>query len=240
MKSNTTAGRLTMFSFPGSVAAIFFTFCGTGAMGQAALVDSEQSIRKGKTFVGTYFNFSIANTTKNKVAGVDTNSDQIKLGGNVTGGKMLSDHWGVLLNLGYTETNTTTPLVVSGVAYNAKDKRSDYTIAAAVRYYKLISEDTYFFLQGGALLSKGTLDTDELDRSSVLQTYSYKTTGYGVGISPGFSYFMTDKLSTEISIGLLGYSVFNGKDEFGNTTQTTTFQSLLYLNSVSLGFVFYL
>lgn len=58
-------------------------------------------------------------------------------------------------------------------------------------------------------------------------------------ISPDISYFMTDRLSTEISIGILGYSKFSGEDDVGNKTETLTFQSLLYLDPISLGFVYY-
>ncbi len=221
------------------ILVIVFMVAGWGASGQDSTFVHE-SVGKGRTLIGSYFNFSIANTTRDRKTGVDSRSDQSKLGGNITGGKMLSDHWGLLLNVGYNETSTSTTATVAAVNYDIKDKRVDYTIGAAVRYYKLISEATYFFVQGGVQFSKGTLDTDEFDKTNTLVTYSYKTTGYGVGISPGFSYFMTDRLSTEISIGLLGYSVYYGEDGSGNTTQTNNFQSLLYLNSVSLGFVFYL
>lgn len=119
------------------------------------------------------------------------------------------------------------------------DERTDFLIAPAVRYYALVSEGTYFFVQGTIFVSRGTMQSQEFDAGQIVNL-NFKTNGFGVNISPGISCFMTDKLSTEISIGILGYSLFTGEDALGNKTETVTFQSLLYLNSISLGFVYYL
>ena len=131
-------------------------------------------------------------------------------------------------------------MVFGGKSYLFEDKRVDYVIAPSIRYYKLISEATYFFLQGTVFVSRGTSESDELDNNNNIVQLNFKTRGLGVSISPGFSYFMTKKLSTEIAIGVLGYSILHGEDGLGNKTDTKTFQSLLYLNSISLGFVYYL
>ena len=147
--------------------------------------------------------------------------------------------WGLLLIAGYSQSSKVTPFTVGGNSFTFEERTEDYSFAPAVRYYKLIGDATYFFVQGGILFSRGNSQSDEFDGTSIV-TLDFKTTGFGAGISPGFSYFMTDKLSTEISIGLLGYSIFTGEDDKGNKTVSKTFQSLLYLNSVSLGFVYYL
>lgn len=201
--------------------------------------DTDHLIKKGTTFLGSYFNFSNTTTSVNRVKGVDTQSSTIKLGGNATAGRMLSDHWGLLLNIGYVSSQTTTPAVVNATLYSLKETKSDFTIAPSVRYYQFVSEGIYFFLQGTVFISAGTQDTNEFDKNDNLVTYSFKTNGFGMGISPGVSYFLSKKLSTEISIGVLGFGTLSGKDVLGNTTQTNTFQSLFYQNSVSLGFVFY-
>lgn len=199
----------------------------------------ELSIRKGKVLLGSYFSFSASTVEKTRASGLNTESDVIAAGINITGGKMISDHWGLLLMAGYRQSSTSTPISAGTVSTVFEDTREDYIISPAVRYYKLISDATYFFVQGNIFVSRGSSSTDEFDGTQKV-TINLNTQGFGFGISPGFSYFMTDKLSTEISIGILGYSILKGEDDKGNKTEAKTFQSLLYLNSVSLGFVYYL
>jgi len=205
---------------------------------------NDASIKKGTTILGSYFNFSSTNFSKDRVNGFDTQSSTIKLGGNLTFGKMVSNKWGLLLNAGYTSSNSTTPVIVgqgnSATLYNLNSFESDFTLAPSVRYYKFVSEGYYLFVQTAAQFTFGTLALDEFDKSGGLVHYSFNTNGFGMGLSPGLTYFMTKKLSTEIAIGVIGFSTYSGKDDKGNTTQTTVFQSLFYQNSVSLGFVYYL
>jgi hypothetical protein len=189
--------------------------------------------------LGSYFSFSASTVEKTRSSGLNTQSDVIAAGINITGGKMISDHWGVLLMAGYRQSSTSTPINAGTVSTVFEDTREDYIISPAIRYYKLISDATYFFVQGNIFVSRGSSSTDEFDGTQKV-TINLNTQGFGFGISPGFSYFMTDKLSTEISIGILGYSILKGEDDQGNKTEARTFQSLLYLNSVSLGFVYYL
>jgi hypothetical protein len=199
----------------------------------------ELSIRKGKVLLGSYFSFSASTVEKTRASGLSTDSDVIAAGINITGGKMISDHWGLLMVAGYRQSSSSTPINVGTVSTVFEDTREDYIISPAIRYYKLISDATYFFVQGNIFVSRGSSSTDEFDGTQKV-TINLSTQGFGFGISPGFSYFMTDKLSTEISIGILGYSILKGEDDQGNKTIARTFQSLLYLNSVSLGFVYYL
>ena len=152
---------------------------------------------------------------------------------------MFSDHWALLLNLGYVSSKNEIPTTLNGTTYNLGDTRNDFVIAPSFRYYQLMSEGTYFFIQGTVYTSVGNLDADEFDKNNLITTYNYDTHGLGFGISPGITYFMTKKLSTEIAIGVLGYSILKGEDKFGNKTETDTFQFLFYQNSVSLGFVYY-
>jgi hypothetical protein len=205
---------------------------------------NDASIKKGTVIVGSYFNFSAVNASKDRVNGFDTKSSTIKLGGNLTFGKMVSNKWGLLLNAGYTSSSATTPITVgqgnNATVYNLSTFQSDFAIAPSLRYYKFVSEGYYLFVQTSAQFTFGTLSLDDFDKSNVLVHYNFNTHGFGMGISPGLTYFMTKKLSTEIAIGVLGFSSFNGKDDKGNTTQTTVFQSFFYQNSVSLGFVYYL
>jgi hypothetical protein len=201
---------------------------------------NDGSIKNGTTIIGAYFNFSTSKTSTVRVKGLTTESSVDKLGGNVTAGKMVSDHWGLLLNLGYSSANTVTPTVVNGTLYNPVNDRSDFIISPSVRHYRNVAEGIYIFIQGSVTFSKGTLTADEFDKFDQLVRYDYNTTGFGMGISPGVTYFLNKKLSTEIAIGVIGFSVYNGKDSLGNTTQTNGFQALFYQNSVSLGFVYYL
>ncbi len=198
------------------------------------------SIRKGKVLLGTYFEFQAGTVEKTRVNRPGTNTDVLSASINITAGKMLSDKWGILLLAGYSQTDIATPIPGSPTGANLATYAESYSIAPAVRYYAPISEEVWFFMQGAAFISRGKSSEDEIVPGSGITTVKLNTRGWGFGISPGISYFLTDKLSSEISIGLLGYSELSGNDGNGNETTARTFQSLLYLNSVSLGFVYYL
>lgn len=206
--------------------------------------EDDRSIKKGTLFIGSFFNFSALNSTRDRVKGFDTETKNIKLGGNLTAGKMLSDHWGLMLNLGYNSTSSTSPQIVglgnNATLYNLNSTQNDFIIVPGIRYYKLVAEDTYLFVQSAAQISFGTLNSDELDKNQNIVNYNFNTNGFGFGISPGISYFMTKKLSSEIAIGVVGFSVYDGKDSLGNKVHVTNVQSLFYQSSVSLGFVLYL
>ena len=81
-------------------------------MGQAVTEEtqSDESIHKGSTLLGSYFNFSFATVDKTRINRIDTKSDVMRIGFNVTTGKMLSEHWGVLVSVGYLKSSTTTPI----------------------------------------------------------------------------------------------------------------------------------
>jgi hypothetical protein len=216
---------------------LFAIICFSTAKAQdAGEVAEEPSIAKGKVLLGSYFNFSFSTIDKVRPSR-NTSSDVVDIGINITTGKMLSDHWGVILVGGYAKTSSLTPIPTTSIIF--EEVSESYSLAAGVRYYALISDATYFFVQGGLRYSRGNTSADEFNGTAI-ENIKLKTHGFAVGISPGISYFMTNKLSTEISIGLLGYTVVKGEDENGNSTEVRSFQSLLYLNSISLGFVFYL
>jgi len=205
---------------------------------------NDGSIKKGTFVLGSYFNFSTVKTTKTRIRGFDAETSTVKLGGNVTVGTLTSNKWALLLNAGYTSTSTSTPQVIgtgnAATLVNLTSFQSDFAIAPSVRYYKFVSEGYYLFIQGATQFTFGTLALDEFDKFDNVVHYDFNTTGFGINLSPGFTAFLTKKLSTEIAIGVLGFSVYNGSDSKGNKTQTTSFQSLFYQNSVSLGFVYYL
>ncbi len=207
------------------------------AQGSAEAVE-EKSVKKGKVLLGTYFSFSSATIERTRAIRPYTETDALGTGINITVGKMLSDHWGLSLIAGYDRESKTTPSPVGSLVF--KQINESYSIAPAVRYYAEIGDATWFFVQGGFFVSRGKSSEDEPDGSGGIVTVNLETKGFGVGLAPGISYFMTRKLSTEISIGVLGYSIISGEDDSGNKTVYKTFESLLYLNSVSLGFVYYL
>lgn len=68
---------------------------------------SDQSIRKGKVLLGSYFDFSKSTIDRTRVGRSNSSTDALSVGINITGGKMLSDHWGLLLIAGYSESSTT-------------------------------------------------------------------------------------------------------------------------------------
>jgi hypothetical protein len=206
--------------------------------------DDDVPIKKGTFILGSYFNFSVLNTSRDRARGFDTETSTTRLGGDVTMGKLFTDHWAWVLNFGYTSTSASNPQVVgtgaSATLYNLKSEQNDFKITPSLRYYKAVGEGYYLFIQTSAQVTFGTLASDELDKNDLPIHYNFNTVGFGMGVSPGMCYFVSKKLSTDISIGMIGFSILNGKDNYGNKTQISNFQSLFYQNSISLGFVYYL
>jgi len=202
-------------------------------------------IKKGTKIVGTFFNFGNIYNTTNLVNDVKTGTQSITLGGNLTGGVMVSNHLALILNIGASNGKTTNyderTLVASGDAVNQYINKTNYTLTGSLRYYKLVSEGNYFFIQlSGQYIFGGEnrYETDAVKNKQV-SSYTYNDVGGGVSLSPGFTSFISKKLAAEISIGVLGYSLITGSDKKGDITTNGGFQFLLYQNSVNLGFVYY-
>ncbi|MFI5148496.1 MAG: hypothetical protein ACHQRM_02110 [Bacteroidia bacterium] len=193
-------------------------------------------------FAGTFFNFSSnANTRTNASTLALTGTSSTTYGGDLTGGFMLTSKWAFLIKGGYTENRPVTYQNQPGIGnISLNDDDIVYNVTPTFRYYKQLNDDNFFFLQARFPISFGTYYTENYDPyKRAITSDIYNKFGLGAYIMPGFSSFVSRRIAAEISAGSFGYSYYDGKDAKGNTTHTGGFDGLLYLNSVSLGFVFY-
>ncbi|HSZ72927.1 MAG TPA: hypothetical protein VK750_09640 [Cytophagaceae bacterium] len=200
-------------------------------------------IKKKTRFVGTFFNFGNTFNTESTVNGVKSGTSAVTYGGNITAGSMLSNHWAAIANVGISNVTTITydyKTNAAGDVFDLNSQKINYTFTGSMRYYKLVSEGNYFFLQFSGQYLFGSDNRVSTNNTKGTQTNNnYNDIGGGISINPGFTAFISKHLAAEISIGVLGYSFLNGKDAYGNTSTTGGFQFLFYQNSVNLGFVYY-
>ena len=201
-------------------------------------------IKKGTKIVGTFFNFGNTYNTTNLINNVKTGTQSLTLGGNVTGGYMISNRIAAIINIGVSSVKTTNfdeKTLLSGDAVNQDINKINYTFTGSLRYYKLVSEGNYFFMQlsGQYVFGSETRNETDIVKNTQISSYSYNNTGGGLSLNPGFTSFISRKLAAEISIGVLGYTLITGADKRGDVTTNGGFQFLLYQNSVNLGFVYY-
>lgn len=198
-------------------------------------------IHKHQFLVGAFCNFSNSeNTRTDALSGAVTGGGNLTLGGDVTMGFMLSRKVGLLLKGGYTESQPYTYEVVNGNNILLQDNDITYSVTPVMRYYKRLNDDNYFILIARFPVSFGQYTTQIYDTNlKAITSDTYNKFGLGAFLTPGFTSFLSKHIAAEIAIGSMGYSYLDGKDGAGNTTHTFNFDALLYLNSGSLGFVYY-
>jgi hypothetical protein len=104
-----------------------------------------------------------------------------------------------------------------------------------VRLYKMVSERAGFI--GHAYFSYGKNQTRNIDTGWETSNSNSSITA---GISPGFTYFVHDKIGIEFLLGGLSYYTFYGQDERGRSTGRSGglgFSS--GLGNAALGFRYY-
>jgi hypothetical protein len=204
---------------------------------------SEVHLTKKQLLLGVFVDFSSNDNTRTSASGVLTGTSTLTLGGDLTLGYMLSDKIGLLVKGGYTESRPLTyinTIYTNGNNVTLKDDDISYIVTPMLRYYKKLNDDNYLFLQVRVPFSFGTYTTQIYDINKRMITEdTYNKFGVGAYLVPGFTSFISKRLAAEIAAGSFGYSYYDGIDSKGNTTHVGGFDALLYINSVSLGFVFY-
>jgi len=108
----------------------------------------------------------------------------------------------VALGVGYSSSKTK-----SGVGDEFLSNQDGLTFLGLSRQYKHVAAPFYIFLQED--ISFSTFNDNVTDISS---------TGFGIGISPGFNYFMSNNLSIDVTLGRLGYDTT--KPDGGDSSNT--------------------
>lgn len=160
----------------------------------------------------------------------------------------------VLPKLGlFINTNTA---IGAGVGYTyEKLEASDYdgeltsttplfSIEPFMRSYRPLTDDASIFVDASAFYRFGTQTFDYYDEYDE-DNYSEKTekTSYGVAISPGITYHLTENIAMELVVGKLHYTKSKSKpkgapDDF--TFKSSSYGLKLDLDHATLGVVIYL
>jgi opacity protein-like surface antigen len=126
--------------------------------------------------------------------------------------KNISVAFGVGYSSNTVKTNNTTTMDVSG-----------FNLIGLSRQYKHITKPFYLFLQED--IYYGSNKDGILDISSK---------GFGIGISPGLNYFLTNNLSIDVTLGRLGYDT--SKKEGGKSLDTFGLKFDMF--NVGFGFLY--
>jgi outer membrane immunogenic protein len=152
----------------------------------------------------------------------------------VTGGYFIADNIAVGLGIGLAgstisqEVDTTE----STISHNI------FGIAPFARYYIPYSDQFSFFGQFAIGVGFGK-SKNEYTSGSTTTTNESSINMMMVGVSPGFSYMMTERVALEMRYGFFGYSSYTMKDEEDNGNyekeMDSTFGLNLDLNSLVFG-----
>ncbi len=117
-----------------------------------------------------------------------------------------------------------------------------FAVSPFVRNYFGITEKFYFYLQGDASIGFGK-STFEDENGNEFQPEA-NLTALSIGVRPGLSFFVSDKVALEAEFGFLGYTQEKSKQEFdiggGNseTSEITDSNYGLNLNATTFNFGF--
>jgi hypothetical protein len=109
-------------------------------------------------------------------------------------------------------------------------KTNAFSVGAFGRYYATPSSDFSFFGQASVAYISMTSEFD------VAGSEELKTTGFGIEVAPGISYFLSDNWAIEATIGALSYNTM--KPDFEGAESTDTFGLNLNLQDVNVGVIY--
>ena len=143
-------------------------------------------------------------------------------------GFMVSDNIAIGGMLGYMSETSDQDLSGEGDVFEVKT--NTFSIGAFGRYYATPASDFSFFGQASfAYLTSST----EIDFPGSEEA---KSTGFGLEIAPGVSYFIGSNWAIEATIGALSYNTV--KPDGDDAESTDTFGLNLNLQDINLGLVY--
>ena len=142
-------------------------------------------------------------------------------------GFFVSDNIAIGGTIGYTSGTSTQDLSGAGDFFDVKTNA--FVVGAFGRYYATPASDFSFFGELSVAYSTAKSEVDGTDLES-------KANGFGIGVSPGVSYFISSNFALEASIGALSYNTT--KPDFDGAESTNTFELNLDLTNVTLGLVY--
>lgn len=140
-------------------------------------------------------------------------------------GYFLTSNIAIGLNLGITSGKSTFEPIVGN---DSESKSTMTAVGAFGRYYFTPANKFSMFLNLGFDYQSSKLEEDgEPD---------YKENGFGIGLAPGFNYFISKRLALESSIGILGFSSM--KPDGDGAEATTNFSLFGGMNDIRVGLIF--
>ena len=144
-------------------------------------------------------------------------------------GYFLAQNFSLNVALSASYTNYTTPSALG----DSKNNSLGYNFTPYIKFYKTVTDKFYLNLQ--VFFLYGLRDEKYTPPGGSESKTSY--TDMGMGIRPGFSYFVTDKIAFTSSLGTIGYSLTNDNT---NDKKAGQFITSFGFNSLYFGLSFYL
>lgn len=166
-------------------------------------------------------NILLSGSFKYKVS--ETLPEEFSLLGSIVRDGYKNTQIAILPRIGYFINGTTAVGLGLGYSLNkieVKDDTEKETITSPrliiepfIRQYKALGEKASVFFDVSVSYQSGT-DKDKYTDSDFPEdnfTSEIENTGFGLAVSPGFTYKIADRIAFEISIGKLSYSKFESK-----------------------------
>ncbi len=197
---------------------LLFSMAALAAFGiaQAQEGTATSGFAKGDLFVSGSVGFSSTKTG-------DIKNDQFNVTPRV--GYFVSENIAVGVQLGVTSGKDTSSDGAGGLV---ETKTSGFEGGAFARYYTTPANAFSFFAQLSASFNSTKTEFDAGGEA--------KNNGFGLGVAPGISYFVSDHFALETTFGLLGYKTT--KPDADGAESTNTFDLNLNLSNVMFGLIY--
>jgi opacity protein-like surface antigen len=146
-----------------------------------------------------------------------------------------ADQFSVGAGIGYdltsektVTTNTTTT-----------DKTGIFYFSPFVRKYFKVGDRFCFYGQGGLSFGTGN-ETNEFTSGNTTVSTKYAISSFSIGINPGISFLVSDKVALESSFGFLGYEGTSREVSGNEKRKTSDYGLKLNPSTISLGIRFFL
>lgn len=107
-------------------------------------------------------------------------------------GYALNEKWGIGIKLGFTSSNTKSEMTAAGLTATSEDKTTRLSVNPYVRYQALEIGKFNVFVDGGVYFN---MNSRKQTATGVPDTEYEPAMGFGLNVTPGVSYKLTDKLS---------------------------------------------
>jgi opacity protein-like surface antigen len=119
------------------------------------------------------------------------------------------------------------------------NKTGTFIFSPFVRKYFPIGDRFAFFGQGGISLGFGNNSYEASGGNTTVST-KYKTSSFSIGLTPGISFQLSNKVTLESSFGFLGYNGSSTEASNNRKLKTSDYGLKLDPSTITLGIRFYL